>query len=509
MRRDLLAWLSRPDATRWLPRFFALLVIFGLNGSFCDPGPSIVPVKLRFQSVTVSTRRALPGQEIVVTWQYQAPERLREHGYRFLGLTVPNLAAPEVQLPRERNELRFPFKNAVTIELVARGQDEGEGDRVSFDVEFDEPFRMEALLSQESYGLESALEEGSAGYNLLGVPLGKPRRVRFQGLIAFYDPDAREICADRNGNGQIDAGECRSADPVAALCPDRNGNGRSEPAECGPNREIDSYAFDPGFLSLFPKGQPFRALTQSPRELADPGRPGGGYFPMLQGRDYPLLNAEFLSRPDPFDAGQTYGAHLARYGVTNADAVAFGGTLLYDGEPFVVRTDKGEEVPGFRAVPAYGAIFLAIILRSHTDGNAETKDPLLIADLQIGNAAKGLIPTLTTLTQVGLDRRLAGGATDYGEEPGLGLVQSGSIALARPGIVFTTLGGSPLKGYVRLEDLQWKVPFVSDRDLLPEVDCGDGRDNDLDAYADCADAACDGVRCGEGRICAQRRCVSN
>lgn len=388
----------------------ALVFAAGCNDEVGGVPPNRVARDLAFKKVSSSATTAQVGDQITVSWTYNNDSLLTAQRFQVLGLTIQGISSQSQNLPGSQRSITFPFGGPVTVVITAQ-----QGQR-AIDAAFDI-----ALDSQYGFTI-SGITESQPGFPRLGQRVlvstvnGRRRTrvdptpfdIKFSHFFSIYEvPDANGL-----EDGVIDG--LQTPDLVRTMPPAQSFFGHSFRVE-----EVQNFGF----------------------------RLGSG-FPVLE-PGYLLTN----------DGGQFFGQH------TTADAVAFAGKIVYDGE--AVR-DRKTGLRYRRNVALFEPVFCTVDLRSDANG------VLHVADVDLGNVNQGLVLSVFH----GETPFRALGTTDIGYDvPSLGAVGElgGSIkgsslgfgVTLRDGTILTSnLGGVEVPGvYAGVASIDWVTPFFPDTDL--------------------------------------------
>lgn len=195
----------------------------------------------------------------------------------------------------------------------------------------------------------------------------------------------------------------------------------------------------------------FRGFTTGLQETI--GQDGFGRFGFSPGSLYPLVI------PTDPNFGQ-------------ANAMVFGGALAYDGELFPIKADEGEIFGRRGRGLTFEPMFLAIAYRIDF-----AKPSAELLEIAAGNLNQGLVLPLAfgflQLSPPGarfVD--LEGATLDFdtdGTETG---ILEGSIKSSRVGFPITTADGDIFDTFVNIDSIEFRTPFVFDKDFAGRLNFG-------------------------------------
>lgn len=365
----------------------------------------IPPPQLKFINVQVNKSRALPGDVIEVSWDFESEDLLASQSIRLnaavLGGTgcftlIENCDAAAQEccapagLPVNDRFTTFVFGQPCTVQLQAVDTS-GNTTSILFDILLDEQFFFTATFDSVT----------SVDYPRLGFESTKGGRINFSSFLGFFEDTGNEFAQI----GVIDA-----------------------------------------LLPIMSREAAFRAFSTSVNEVEG--------FGMVQGCAYPALDPAFFGTPEgeqfAFNGDPTDDA---------ADAIIFGGALVYDGEVTTVTSKEGGEIDA-RFDPTYiESVFMVIAIRTDRQGAP------FISEIQLGNLDQGLVvPLFAGITPgrfLGADH-----AVSYAFPNGIPGVIDGHIVDGALGFNVTTAAGDIFPSvFVEIERVDWNMPFFADTNL--------------------------------------------
>lgn len=173
----------------------------------CPPnqGSFTPPPELRFTNVTLTQSRAVAGDEITITWDFENASLLRGQSIQGFSLVLQGLV-PTQPVPLDNNvrSFTFEFTGPITVVLTAEDEDtiddDSTADKVAFDIVLDERsfFVLNFHPLNTADLVPGAPAADSPNYPRLGANDFRSHELRFSQFVGFFD---RPSVA----NGVIDA----------------------------------------------------------------------------------------------------------------------------------------------------------------------------------------------------------------------------------------------------------------------------------------------------------------
>jgi hypothetical protein len=243
---------------------FCILSHLVFSGSTCNPpDPESIPQNLDFTNIQVNKSKALPGEEIIISWDYIRRDLLDTQRIRSFSLVINGMNFTERIMGNDTTKIKFIFERPITISIIAKEKGTNRVIDFACDIKLNDNFFFDLIYRQDN-----------VFYPNLGS--GQTRgHISFSSFLGIYE------------NPEIN----------------------------GTESDIDELTRDPNFAIVLPRGNSFFGRSFSVQEREN--------FSYKRGSSFPFLDAGFLTTPDGLQFTGIPNCDMLIY----AAAVAYGGTV--------------------------------------------------------------------------------------------------------------------------------------------------------------------------------------